>query len=1167
MEPVISTIALSVLGNLATDLVRWSAKQKVDAIQDAIDSTTDTFTAIEGLSKTLSEWLTNPRVLDVLSTFVQGQIGPAEVPIQDLASALINQTQFYLPGHATPTAEKIILRFISKLRAAYLANHQTSGLYIANRQEVQFGIVNQQLAEIRNEIRSVNNPTSLFARRFDSAVAELNGGNVLIARSMLESLLEDLRSAPLRSGDLERSVHAKLGVSLSLLDDRTQAAYHLRAAAEFEKEDPARGTANSAAADMLEEKYEQALAKLENVQLNDENDNFYYWHSKVMALVGLQRFDEALAIAKRTDIGGTAAARSNLIGTVYLHARRYDEAAIEYQIAAETDGQSAESYFGTGEMLLFPLVALQNQDQFGRVHPPQFSEKLERAAGYLRKAAALFRAKGRSTAATHADEKLALAYCLQEKFSEAIHLLEPIVQDTIEGRQNLVNLGFAYLAADQPSKAVAAFRRALAIECDANTERAYVQVLVGIGQTQQALDYLRPRITQAVTENTLHLHLGLANVHCARREYSLAKKILDDLRRNFSEKAEVLLAEAELHQATSNFPAALTAYHAALKNAVGRLETRVRFQFGRFCFGQKDFAQAAAIWKPMMRLGGSPQLRDWYVIALYNSREYEEVIRISEEMRLSGTEVSDVFADVASAANEQLSNLQIARYWLEYSCDHYGNKPDLVLRLAQIELRLGRREKAVELLDATKSALKNEPHDLLNFAKSYSLLGKPEESLDLAFKAAQIEKSAEIYSGYISAFLAATQDGKVKPTPEQIAFYQDAISNFNVYFPDAKQVQSIHIDPDNPLEAIREVLTKHSEQVQRAIDIFKKNRLPLTALAKVLGRDMFEVWRQCLGNQDLSLISALGTEDEGIQFQQSLSNASGLMIDLVALFTLTELRLLDKLKDFGDIYVAQAVLDYLHYMQSARMMGTPAGTIGMVQGEFFMTQISPEDVAKTNAQLDEATEWIERSAGIVGFKKVLTQEETEWSKLLGDATLATLAITKQRSVLLLSDDKALRDVAKLTHGISSINTQALLLYLVNKGTLSRGEYDAAVIKLVEMGYTFTRVEEEQFFSVLDREDFVITPAVALLFGVLESPTLDLKSGCSVVASLLRRLYSEIIPAGIKENSGVYMLNCLIKNHPQEKENIRLAVATLLQEHIGSQAPLRVRSVFELLLNW
>jgi predicted nucleic acid-binding protein len=267
------------------------------------------------------------------------------------------------------------------------------------------------------------------------------------------------------------------------------------------------------------------------------------------------------------------------------------------------------------------------------------------------------------------------------------------------------------------------------------------------------------------------------------------------------------------------------------------------------------------------------------------------------------------------------------------------------------------------------------------------------------------------------------------------------------------------------------------------------------------------------------------------------------MLDIVALFTLAHLDLLDRLNGIGDIYIAQQTLDYLHYMQSTRKIGHESGTIGIMHGQFFMTEVSPEDVAKANAGLNKVTEWVEHSRGIRGLLEPLTKDEEDWIKPLGESTLATLAIAKQRSVILLTDDKILADLAKQTLGLSAVNSQAVLVYLLSKKVISDAEYNDAVLKLVEAGYNFIRVNEEQFFLVIDREDFEVTPAVIKIFQIFDSSTTDIKAACSVVAGLLRRLFAEMIPKDIRDTLCLYMLDILTKHHPKV-EIQKLIVASL-----------------------
>jgi len=289
------------------------------------------------------------------------------------------------------------------------------------------------------------------------------------------------------------------------------------------------------------------------------------------------------------------------------------------------------------------------------------------------------------------------------------------------------------------------------------------------------------------------------------------------------------------------------------------------------------------------------------------------------------------------------------------------------------------------------------------------------------------------------------------------------------------------------------------------------------------------------------------------------------MLDLLALFTMAHLGLLDKLWDVGDIYIAQQVLDYLHYMQSTRKIGHEKATMGMIQGQFFMTEISAEDVEKANAGLNKVTEWVEHSGGIKGLIEPLTKDERDWIKPLGEATVATLAIAKQRSVILLTDDKVLADLARQTHGLSAVNSQAVLVYLLSKKVISEAEYNDAVLKLVEAGYNFIRVNDEQFFLVIDREDFELTPAVIKMFQIFDSSTTDIKSACSVVAGLLRRLFSETIPKDIRDSLCFYMLDILTKHHP--KVEIQKLIVASLQMQIALLSAAQQRRLGEFWEEW
>jgi tetratricopeptide (TPR) repeat protein len=1160
-SPFVS-IALGVIANFATDLIKSAAGSQSKKIEEAIQSTANQFLEIEGLVATLRAWMGDARVQEVLDSYVQGEQSQATIPIQELGSRLLEGTQFYLPDHGKAVATKIIFAFLVKIRAVYLSDPTSAGLHIANRLDTQFSVANAQHEELKLLIENLSGPKHSLQRRFDSAVQELNTGNAQIAYSLLKSLLDELESSSLRFPELERGIHAKLGNALSRLGDNEIAAWHLRRAAELDRDDPVRAAINAACADLLLHKSDEAHKRLADIQPGSGTNLFNYWHTKAMGLVALQRFEEAIAIASKPDIGGSEEERFGLLGAVYLHANRYEEAAAAYETASFLKSDVAEWHFGAGEMILMPLVAIQNDDPFA-ARSKEFIQGLTKAEEHLKRAAELFRKYGRATAALRADEKLALVHCLQERFIEAINLLEPVVRNFPDERQNVINLAFAYTRTQQMSKASGYFFQALSIDHDDNLERLYIQALIQSNQGDRAIQYLSSNTSTPVGDENLSSYLSLVEVLCAKREYMKAENVLANIQLSYPDRAEVLFAVGEFSEAMSKLQEAIAAYERALKNSTGRMEALIRVRYGQLCFRQKNFSRTVELWKPLIRAGGPFSLQDQYAMALYNARNYAEVIRIGTEMRSAGFTMSALFADVISSSYEQLDELESAREWLEYVCDHNENRPEYIMRLAHIYLRLGRREQALNLLSASKAALSN-PNDMMGYAKAYSLLGKPQEALGLAFQAAQLERSEEIYAAYVGAFLAAGDD-RANRSADQIALFQNILTNFQQLFPGANQIQSFTIDPENPLEGIQKVLTDHSQQVERAITAYKQRQFPFTTFAKALGRDMYEVWLSAIHDPNLPIYCASGTEEEALQAQQLLADTSGLILDLIGLFTLAQLNLLDKLTDIADVYVAQPALDYLHYMQSTRQIGRERGTMGMVRGQFFMTEISAEEVDRINADLNKLTEWVEHSPKIKGFIEPLTKDETPWIKPLGEATLGTLTIAKQRSAVLITDDKVLADLARQTHGISAVNSQSILIYLLGKGSLSVTEYNEAVLKLLEWGYDFIRVGEEQLFFMLDREDFQLTPAVISLFQIFESATADIRSACSAAACLIRRLFSEIIPADVRDPIALHVLNTLTKNHP--KEEIKGLIVEFLRAQLSSLSRPQINRLNAFLNGW
>jgi len=822
MDAVVSTIALNVLSNFITDALKWANGADVPAITEVITSTDQLFPELEGVAATLRQWLVDNKVISALSSYVEGHTGTSDLPIQELVSVLLTKTQFYLPEHSQATAEKIISAFVTKLRAAYVADPAIGIPYIANRadahasqQRAGFAAVEQDIRKLTDEVQTSGGLRPSLQAHFDSATAALERGDYPSAKALFESLLQELRMAPVRDNELERRVNINLANIASALGDYPAAVPYYRKAAELDA-DVIRQSVNAAIADLLELKSDQVLSRLSAIQTPEPSSNYEFWSVKVNALAQTGRFEDAISTALSIRVPEKEAHASQLLGYAFMGAERLPEAETALRRALELGDKRPESRMLLAEVLFSPVR------EYHSMHPvenltSELKARMNDAASHLDSAVRTLREQGRARPAADCESNLAVMRGLQGRFRELIQLLEPIAESAEATASGYRNLALAYVHVNELTKATRALERAMKMESDSTTELMYAQVLKMAGEGDRALEFCSQKAVEPVTAENLKWHVAKAEALVATRKYSKALQVLTSAQRQFPGNAEVLLNLAELYELTADHDNAALAYEEALKNATGVDELRVRYEYGGFCLNRQEYSRAVNLWRPLVDRQKPNSLLDYYMVALYNTRKLAEAAAIASGIKDTDLRPSLLFAEIAASVYERLDYLREVQEWLEYLCNSSGNKPKYVAKLSGVYLRLGQRDEALELLDASRATLKNAA-DLMNFAQAYSSLGKHQQAVGLAHKAVTLETSSEIHMGYIAVFMAA--DHQVR-SPEEISTFKDLMGKFKERFPRSSSLQSFQVDPDNPLAAIRETLIKHSERVKAAVPAFQ----------------------------------------------------------------------------------------------------------------------------------------------------------------------------------------------------------------------------------------------------------------------------------------------------------------------------------------------------------
>jgi tetratricopeptide (TPR) repeat protein len=1163
MEHLGTTIAVDLLRSVICDAIKSVKGNEASPLTEAIESTQRYFQTIEGLDETIRQWLRDPRVAKVFSDYIEGQTGRDEIPVADLVSILVENTQFYLGDGSLTAAGQIIETFCGKLRTAYLTKSPVAPLHIANRMENGFADMGDQLREINELVRTAGGLKSTLQAQFDEAIAKMEAGDLQAATTLFEVLLIAIEHAQVRDRSLERRVHINLGNLARRFQEEDKAVRHYRVAAELD-DDSKRATLNAANADLVEQKPQEALDRLNSLRdMETSPMAFEYSATRVLAFLGLKRFDEAIELARHIAALTKEGRRFELLGHAYREAGRLDEAERAYRDALVSEPSKAELQHTLADVLLAPAFEYHNQHA-GVDLPLSMRTRIEEAGNLLECAAALYRTEGRQRAAFQVDSVLAVVRALQNRFSDAITVLEPVVQSGHAAAHDWRTLGFAYTNLRQLDKAANAFKNALAKQSDPETEFLYAGALLMSGKPSEALAFASELATVPVSESNIRWHMLKANALRAKREFSQAREAISVAQEQFPNDADVLLTRAELYDDIGQYADASEAFEKALKNATGVLEQRVRFAFGGFAARRKDFKRATELWKPLIRRDRPDELLDNYVRVAYNSHQFADITSTAKSIKDSSARASDVFAEVAAASYESLDDLVEAGYWLEYLGDHYGNRPKHIARLSIVKLRLGKHEQAIELLNAARATL-TDPQDMMRFAQAYSLLSRHRDAIQLAHAATRESNDADMQMAYVALFLAAPESEE--RTPEEVAQFQEILLKFNERFPKSSRLQSFQIDPEHPLDALRETLKKASEHSANVIAFYQSKRIPLRVFAKLLGKDLYQVWLNVISDPELTLLSSEGTEREQQEFENTLAIGNGFLVEPIALFTFAHLGLLEKLTRIRNIYIVQSSLDELQELQARRKVGTDreTGVIGMNGGEFFMQRITPEDACRINAALNAATEWAQRHGKPLGLTAPLDDDDKKWANVIGSAGIAIMVAAKQHGFALLTDDKTFGDIAKQNYGVPFVNTQAVLLRLVTMGAISQNEYDAAVLKLFEAGYTLTRINEGHLFNIVSLEQFQLTERVKRAFRVFEPATIALIPACATVAGLLNQIYLEPIPDEMKEKLCFHVLDVLALNHP--KVEVKKFVRALARQRISPFLILHFAKIEQTLNRW
>lgn len=346
--------------------------------------------------------------------------------------------------------------------------------------------------------------------------------------------------------------------------------------------------------------------------------------------------------------------------------------------------------------------------------------------------------------------------------------------------------------------------------------------------------------------------------------------------------------------------------------------------------------------------------------------------------------------------------------------------------------------------------------------------------------------------------------------------FQETAAEFSTRFPSNTKLSRVAVD-DEDISKFLQVVDQQDKFVRNVAQLYREGTIPLGTLASQIHKSPLEVWRACTQHDFSRVAFAVGNDEESYRAKTLLVNADAITLDMVALFTVHELNVIDVLrKRFDRVAVPRLVLDSLSHLSfNTKAMGQTHGFIGKTEdGYYTMSEITE----------DERNRWKATVESVLAFAGSL---ETIPSYGLFDAPrddqelFATLTTAGAGSIwageenffgreLLISDDLGLSKIAN-AFGIHTANTQALILECWRSGALNGDDYSRIVERLAEMNYWFVQVRAEDIISSFVKSGYVTTNGTRAMLRTLQGPDCSEDSAIIVAVNVVVELASRTVP--------------------------------------------------------
>lgn len=402
----------------------------------------------------------------------------------------------------------------------------------------------------------------------------------------------------------------------------------------------------------------------------------------------------------------------------------------------------------------------------------------------------------------------------------------------------------------------------------------------------------------------------------------------------------------------------------------------------------------------------------------------------------------------------------------------------------------------------------------------------------------------------------------------------DVMENFQYRFPGVPGMWMVSLrslqDGSLDIQPILDAITRRSDAVLRAEDLYAVNPIPLALIAKYLGVHPLDCLMGMGSHGHTKVKCCIGDASERNKAVNTIVTAgNGFIIDPFSLYTFYRLGALEVLLHAckGNLGVTQSTLDLFAELLEDRRTTGAHFSLAKKGDQFEKTELSDEDISLSMIPFFNISDWCRENCIIVPAIGKPGAKEKEFFQGLHSAFGDTLLAAEGTGRVLISEDLHYRQLGELFFEVKGTWAQPVLQVAGAVGIISSQNYHEAILELIRMNYTFISISAVDLMYHLKKAEYSISNDFVLMISTLSERATDVSSSLSVIRNLFGLLAVEYVPSGKFEKITYSVLRYLASNPSRTAEeiivllNLVLAKSVFIDGDISERYYLKLKGLF------